>query len=92
MKAYQIKFKGPEVVDRILTSADFPKDKGIVFPTQMRWNRENDHTVTLPEGELHETARDWFKTGPEKDDFAVKEVDLPDDFFGAPAAPKPDKP
>jgi hypothetical protein len=85
MKALQIKFTGPSVVERILTEDDL-KPHGVVFPKGgFRWNRENSHTVTMPADQLHETALEWFKKGSDKDEFSVKEIDVPDDFFGAPA-------
>ena len=80
MKAFEVKYVGPGsgVTERHLLAKD-EKKKGLVLPGNLSWTRDNRHTLILKE--LHETAQEFFKSGPHSDEFKLKEIDVPDDFF-----------
>ena len=79
MKAYEVKFTGPAVVDRNFLAKD-EKKKGVILPGDLRWNLGNRHTLIL-KGDLHESAVEFFQKGPHADEFKIKEIDVTDDFF-----------
>jgi hypothetical protein len=81
MKAYQIKFvgQGSGVTQRILLAKD-EKKKGLILPGDLTWSAENRSTIIVKE--LHESAIEFFKSDQNhKDEFQLKEIDVPDDFF-----------